>query len=159
VSETGFAEYQQVNVNFCPLDYDWSCYSYLQFDTNICNNLVALDSQECPSPGNYTFEFHFDLPGGDGQPWYWSWSFKLSAVFLTSDSSTVCSIGIQPSQSKYQMVWSFAGVALVAGAIFVGSVRRRRRVNRREQVHPGSSIEGIEFQRMEELSVRHGVMI
>ncbi|KAI2489051.1 hypothetical protein MHU86_25548 [Fragilaria crotonensis] len=158
-SETGFAEYQQVTVNFCPLDYDWSCYSYNQFQTNICDSLVALDGQECPSPGNYTFEFHFDLPGGDGQSWYWYWSFKLSAVFLSSDSSTSCSVGLQPSQSKYQMVWSFAGVALVASAIFVGSVRRRRRVVTREQVHPGSSIEGIEFQRMEELSVRPGVMI
>ena len=159
VSETGFAEYQQVNVNFCPLDYSWSCYSYIEFEANICDKLVALDGQECPSPGNYTFEFNFDLPGGDGQTWYWFWSFKLSALFLTSESSTVCSVGVQPTQSKYQMLWSFAGVALFASAIVVGSARRRRRVVSREQVQTGSTIEGIEFQRMEELSVRPGVMI
>ena len=158
LSENGFMNYQEVNVHVCPLYSEWSCYSYKQFETNVCDNLVALDGQKCPSPGNYTFEFEFDLPGAQGETWYWIWSFKLSALFQASESSTTtCSLGVQPAQSRYQMLWSFAGVAVFASAIVVGRAGRRRRVMVMQQDQ--SSIDGVEFQRMRDHPERTGVLI
>ena len=154
-SETGFADSQKVDVKVCPLDYEWSCYSIDSLlATNLCDNLVALDGQECPSQGKYSFEIESTLPGGEGQNLYWGWTFRFEVLFYSNDdesSSTECSVGVQATKSKYQMVWSVLAFAVLGSVVAsVGAFRMntRRRIETEIPMEEGR----IEFLRMKDIA-------
>ncbi len=152
-SETGFADSQNIDIKVCPFDYEWSCYTIDSFlATNVCNSLVVLDGQECPFQGNYTFELQYTLPGDEGQNLYWGWSFRFEVLFYSSNederSTTVCSVSVQTTKSKYQMVWSVVGFSILGSAIASIGISRR---NKGRRISSEIPIEGIEFRRMSDI--------
>ena len=154
----GFAEYEVVKMDVCPLNLQWSCYTFESFEVNICDNVVSMDGHECPSAGNYTFEFVYTLPSDNGKQWFWGWSFKFVARFYSSQQTSICSIDVKRTQSRYQMLWSLAGVAgLVSVLSFV--VIKGRNVECRRRIGAKPAPDEPEFYRMNEPTGDENVLV
>jgi hypothetical protein len=109
--------------------------------------------EECPFQGNYTFEFEYTLPGGEGQNLYWGSSFGiealLSAAIRTRRRRLYVPVGVQTTKSKYQIVWSVVGFSILGSV--VASIGISRRNTRRRVRQKKFRLKGSSFRRMKDI--------